>query len=72
MAATKRLYLEFETAGGNTKAIVVDDPKENLDLMTVTSNMDAIITANVFDVKGHDLETKKAAYIREVVTTKII
>ena len=72
MAMTKKLYLEFEDDGGNTKTLSVDEPKANLDGMTVASNAQAIITANVIDSKGHDLKELKSAYTREVVTTKIV
>ena len=69
---TKKLYLEFEDDGGNTKTLSVDEPKANLDGATVASNAQAIITANVIDSKGHDLKELKSAYTREVVTTKIV
>ena len=72
MAMTKKLYLEFEDYGGNTKTLSVDEPKASLDSMTVASNAQAIITANVIDSKGHDLKELKSAYTREVVTTKIV
>ena len=69
---TKKLYLEFEDYGGNTKTLSVDEPKVNLDSATVNANAQAIITANVIDSKGHDLKELKSAYTREVVTTKIV
>ena len=72
MTATKRLYMEFLDTGGNTKTLSVDDPKDNLDVMTVQGNMQSIIAANVIDNKGFDLAEPKSAYYREVVTTKII
>ena len=72
MTATKKLYMEFLDQGGNTKTLSVDDPKDNLDVMTVSTNMEAIIAANVVDSKGHDLVEVKSAYYREVVTTKVI
>lgn len=72
MAMTKKLYLEFEDDGGNTKTLSVDEPKASLDGATVASNAQAIIAANVIDSKGHDLKELKSAYTREVVTTKIV
>lgn len=69
---TKKLYLEFEDYGGNTKTLSVDEPKVVLDSATVSANAQAIITANVIDSKGHDLKELKSAYTREVVTTKIV
>ena len=71
MAMTKKLYLEFEDYGGNTKTLSVDEPKV-VDSATVDANAQAIITANVIDSKGHDLKELKSAYTREVVTTKIV
>ena len=69
---TKKLYLEFVDSGANTKTLSVDEPKADLDAMTIESNAQAIIAANVIDSKGHDLTELKSAYTREVVTTKIV
>lgn len=72
MSANKKLYMEFLDTGGNTKTLSIDNPKDNLDNMTVLANMTAIISSNVIDSKGHDLYDVKQAYYREVVTTKVI
>ena len=69
---TKKLYLEFLDAAENTFKVVVDDPKTNLDETTIRTNMEAIITANAFDSKGHSLSGVKAAYVRETITTKFV
>ena len=64
--------MEFLDTGGNTKTLSIDNPKDNLDDMTVLTNMTAIISSNVIDSKGHDLQDVKKAYYREVVTTKLL
>ena len=69
---SKKLYLEFLDTAENTFKVVVDDPKADIDETTIRTNMDAIITANAFDSKGHSLATVKAAYVRETVTTKFV
>lgn len=69
---TKKLYLEFYDTAENTFKVIVDDPKTNIDETTIRTNMDAMIAANAFDSKGHSLNSVKAAYIRETVTTKFV
>ena len=69
---TKKLYLEFLDTGDNTFKVIVDEPKNDIDETTIRTNMEAIITANAFDSKGHSLSAVKAAYIRETVTTKFV
>ena len=69
---TKKLYLEFYDTAENTFKVIVDDPKADIDETTITYNMNAMITANVFDSKGHSLDAIKGAYVREVVTTKFV
>ena len=69
---TKKLYLEFTDTADNTFKVIVDDPRVDIDETTIRTNMDAIITANVFDSKGHSLAAVKGAYVREVVTTKFV
>ena len=69
---TKKLYLEFLDTAKNTFKVVVDDPKADIDETTIRTNMDAIITADVFDSKGNSLSEVKAAYVRETITTKFV
>lgn len=69
---TKRLYLEFLDDAGNTVTISLDDPKADLDTMTINSNMQAIINANCIDNKGQDLAEIKGAYVIEQTKTAFI
>lgn len=69
---TKKLYLEFANDTGDTRTISINDPKDNLDEITVREKADLIVGAGVFDAKGAKVTQVKKAYIREVVTTEII
>ena len=72
MKKTKQLVLVFNDEIEQDFTIRINDPKNTIDESTVMAQMNAIIQANIFNSKGFDLATPKAAYIREIVITEYI
>ena len=72
MKTTKQLVLVFNDEIGQDYTLRINDPKAAIDEALVMANMNAIIQANIFNSKGFDLTTPKAAYIREVVITEYV
>lgn len=72
MTTDKKLHLIFEDARGEEFNLTIDDPKEDLTDDEVIAQAGVIISANVFDSKGSDLQLIKKAYTREVVRTDIL
>ena len=57
-----KLVLEFKNAAGDKTSMSFDDPKETLDDAEVISQMNNIIAADVFTVKGSSFATAAGAY----------
>lgn len=67
----KKLYLEFENSTGDKKTLSFNDPKEDLDEMTVREKADLIVSSEAFEAKGAKITKPTKAYYREVITTDI-
>ena len=72
MKTTKQLVLVFADEIGQDYTLRINDPKDTINEAKVMESMNIIIQANIFNSKGFDLATPKAAYIREVVITEYI
>lgn len=70
MTSTKQLVLVFTDQIGSDYTLRINDPKDALTEATVLQQMQAIINSNIIDSTNFNLETFKAAYIREVIITK--
>lgn len=65
----KTLELQFATEMGGTARIVVDNPKEPIDVPVVKQSMENIIAANVFyATTGNLISVKGARLIDRKVT----
>lgn len=65
----KKLYLEFMTDAGDETRISLNDPKEDLTSEEVQAQMAEIIAANIFDIKGSNLQVAVSAYTVEQIRT---
>ena len=59
----KVLAMTFETTGGKSVTISLDDPKSTIGSEEVKTVMDLIIARNVFETKSGALKTAKYAKI---------
>ena len=60
----KKLVMVFKNTLGNSFAITVEDPKENLEEQEIIDAMNLIKTKNIFQPKGYD--------IAECVSAKVV
>ena len=77
----KKLYMQFADSEGNTKNIIINNPK-NLDDgdyadlaaqdAAIEAVMDTIISKNIFHNKGNDLVSKVNARIVEYQSTDVM
>ena len=77
----KKLYMQFADSEGNTKNIIINNPK-NLDDgdyadlaaqdAAIEAVMDIIISKNIFQNKGNDLVSKVNARIVEYQSTDVM
>ena len=66
-----KLYMAFETSGGSTYNVVVDDLRENITDQDVDATMDIILEADVFLPSAGRLVAKKSARIVDTATRDI-
>lgn len=66
---SKKLEMQFITEEGKNRVIALDQPKENLDVETVQSAMEAIIAQDMFTADGYKVFSgiKGARYVTRVV-----
>lgn len=68
----KKLYLEFTNNDDDKLSMSFDNPREDLDEVTVREQMNDIIKAGVFEAKGAKVTGIKKAYIVNRQVTEII
>ena len=68
----KTLQLNFSTAGGKKVMLTVDEPRDDLTALDVNSAMQEVISAGIFELEGHGLETVIGARIVERNVSELI
>lgn len=72
MRETTQLVLVFNTTGQDEFSLRINNPVENLNEITILEAMTNIIASDVFEHKGHSLDSPASAYIREIVITNYL
>lgn len=68
----KTLQLNFGTSGGKKMMLTVDEPREDLTAEEVSTAMQEVINAGVFQLEGHSLDAAISARIVERTVTELI
>lgn len=68
----KTLQLTFNTTGNTRSSLTLDHPKENLDVATVESAMNAVIASAAFSTKNGAFSSPFSAQYIERTVTEII
>ena len=61
----KTLDLIFETGAGKDVVLSVEEPREDLTALELTTGMQTIITQNIFEVEGSPFAIAKGARVVE-------
>lgn len=61
----KILELIFETSAGKDVVLSVEEPREDLTALQLTTGMQTIITQNIFEVEGSPFLVAKGARVIE-------
>ena len=69
---TQSLILRFQCADGKLVSFTVPNPKEGLTQAQVTAAMEAIVTANIFDINGVAITAVAEAYITDLTKTDVV
>ena len=69
---TQSLILRFLCADGKLVSFTVPNPKEDLTQAQVTAAMQAIVTANIFDINGVAITGVAEAYITDLTKTDVV
>ncbi len=68
---SKTLVLKFTLANGKSMTLNVPNPSETLAAADAIAAMQAIITANIFEVGGSSVTAISDAYINDLTKTDI-
>lgn len=67
---SKTLELRFSSSEGKANTLVVQDPKPDLDALTVQNAMNQLVQQNLFERNGMDQHAtiKSARYVERITT----